>query len=167
MSEHAHLSQCAFSKDTIPSFSLQVIVGSIFEVLWGFFRPGMSFGISVLRALRLLRIFKITKLVLPPHFSPSVQMFHIIRTESFRADGKLQECLTLDVLCLVKVLGFSEKPGRVSDELHEVHHLPHLPPLPLHRRLCAPWHAALRWQVTLNSDLQFYTENTHHSNHFC
>uniref|UniRef100_A0A3Q1GLL6 Calcium channel, voltage-dependent, R type, alpha 1E subunit a n=1 Tax=Acanthochromis polyacanthus TaxID=80966 RepID=A0A3Q1GLL6_9TELE len=40
--------------------SLQVIVGSIFEVLWGFFRPGTSFGISVLRALRLLRIFKIT-----------------------------------------------------------------------------------------------------------
>lgn len=40
---------------------VQVIVGSIFEVVWGFFRPGMSFGISVLRALRLLRIFKITK----------------------------------------------------------------------------------------------------------
>lgn len=43
-----------------------MIVGSIFEVLWGFFRPGTSFGISVLRALRLLRIFKITKLVLQP-----------------------------------------------------------------------------------------------------
>uniref|UniRef100_A0A8C1Q7D7 Calcium voltage-gated channel subunit alpha1 E n=1 Tax=Cyprinus carpio TaxID=7962 RepID=A0A8C1Q7D7_CYPCA len=42
-------------------FDFGVIVGSIFEVLWGFFRPGTSFGISVLRALRLLRIFKITK----------------------------------------------------------------------------------------------------------
>ncbi|XP_037391696.1 voltage-dependent R-type calcium channel subunit alpha-1E isoform X3 [Pygocentrus nattereri] len=42
-------------------FDCGVIVGSIFEVIWGFFRPGMSFGISVLRALRLLRIFKITK----------------------------------------------------------------------------------------------------------
>uniref|UniRef100_A0A4W5NJT0 Calcium voltage-gated channel subunit alpha1 E n=1 Tax=Hucho hucho TaxID=62062 RepID=A0A4W5NJT0_9TELE len=42
-------------------FDCGVIVGSIFEVMWGFFRPGMSFGISVLRALRLLRIFKITK----------------------------------------------------------------------------------------------------------
>ncbi|XP_051508877.1 probable voltage-dependent R-type calcium channel subunit alpha-1E [Myxocyprinus asiaticus] len=42
-------------------FDCGVIVGSIFEVLWGFFRPGTSFGISVLRALRLLRIFKITK----------------------------------------------------------------------------------------------------------
>lgn len=54
------------------SFSLKVIVGSIFEVLWGFFRPGTSFGISVLRALRLLRIFKITKSVLlsPFFFSP-------------------------------------------------------------------------------------------------
>uniref|UniRef100_A0A8C1XMJ3 Calcium channel, voltage-dependent, R type, alpha 1E subunit b n=1 Tax=Cyprinus carpio TaxID=7962 RepID=A0A8C1XMJ3_CYPCA len=42
-------------------FDCGVIVGSIFEVVWGFFRPGESFGISVLRALRLLRIFKITK----------------------------------------------------------------------------------------------------------
>ncbi|XP_023190924.1 voltage-dependent R-type calcium channel subunit alpha-1E-like isoform X1 [Xiphophorus maculatus] len=42
-------------------FDCGVIIGSIFEVVWGFFRPGMSFGISVLRALRLLRIFKITK----------------------------------------------------------------------------------------------------------
>ncbi|KAI4789149.1 hypothetical protein KUCAC02_035418 [Chaenocephalus aceratus] len=42
-------------------FDCSVIVGSICEVLWGFFRPGTSFGISVLRALRLLRIFKITK----------------------------------------------------------------------------------------------------------
>ncbi|XP_039518708.1 voltage-dependent R-type calcium channel subunit alpha-1E isoform X5 [Pimephales promelas] len=42
-------------------FDCGVIIGSIFEVLWGFFRPGTSFGISVLRALRLLRIFKVTK----------------------------------------------------------------------------------------------------------
>uniref|UniRef100_A0A4W4FM08 Voltage-dependent calcium channel alpha-1 subunit IQ domain-containing protein n=1 Tax=Electrophorus electricus TaxID=8005 RepID=A0A4W4FM08_ELEEL len=42
-------------------FDCGVIVGSIFEVVWSVFRPGMSFGISVLRALRLLRIFKITK----------------------------------------------------------------------------------------------------------
>ncbi|XP_015238661.1 PREDICTED: voltage-dependent R-type calcium channel subunit alpha-1E-like isoform X3 [Cyprinodon variegatus] len=42
-------------------FDCGVIIGSIFEVVWGFFRPGISFGISVLRALRLLRIFKITK----------------------------------------------------------------------------------------------------------
>lgn len=54
----------------------------------------------------------------------------------------------------VKVLGISEKPGRLSDELHEVHHLPHLPPFPLHRCLRTPWHAALRWQVTINSHLQ-------------
>ncbi|XP_037681154.1 voltage-dependent R-type calcium channel subunit alpha-1E isoform X2 [Choloepus didactylus] len=38
-----------------------VTVGSIFEVIWAIFRPGTSFGISVLRALRLLRIFKVTK----------------------------------------------------------------------------------------------------------
>ena len=48
----------------------------------------------------------------------------------------------------LKVLGVSEEPGGVSDELHEVHHLPHLPPLPLHRGVCPAWHAALWWQVT-------------------
>lgn len=41
----------------------QVIVGSIFEVVWAAIKPGTSFGISVLRALRLLRIFKVTKYV--------------------------------------------------------------------------------------------------------
>ncbi|XP_072275897.1 voltage-dependent R-type calcium channel subunit alpha-1E isoform X2 [Pyxicephalus adspersus] len=42
-------------------FDCGVTIGSIFEVVWAIFRPGTSFGISVLRALRLLRIFKITK----------------------------------------------------------------------------------------------------------
>ncbi|XP_065811386.1 calcium channel, voltage-dependent, P/Q type, alpha 1A subunit, b isoform X12 [Labrus bergylta] len=42
-------------------FDCVVIVGSIFEVVWALIKPGTSFGISVLRALRLLRIFKVTK----------------------------------------------------------------------------------------------------------
>ncbi|XP_031732911.1 calcium channel, voltage-dependent, P/Q type, alpha 1A subunit, b isoform X22 [Anarrhichthys ocellatus] len=42
-------------------FDCVVIVGSIFEVVWATIKPGTSFGISVLRALRLLRIFKVTK----------------------------------------------------------------------------------------------------------
>ncbi|XP_030207718.1 calcium channel, voltage-dependent, P/Q type, alpha 1A subunit, b isoform X7 [Gadus morhua] len=42
-------------------FDCVVIVGSIFEVIWATIKPGTSFGISVLRALRLLRIFKVTK----------------------------------------------------------------------------------------------------------
>ncbi|XP_063795859.1 voltage-dependent R-type calcium channel subunit alpha-1E isoform X8 [Pseudophryne corroboree] len=42
-------------------FDCGVTIGSIFEVIWAIFRPGTSFGISVLRALRLLRIFKVTK----------------------------------------------------------------------------------------------------------
>ena len=48
----------------------------------------------------------------------------------------------------LKVLGISEEPGGVSDELHEVHHLSHLPPLPLHCGVCTAGHAALWWQVT-------------------
>lgn len=43
-------------------FDCIVIVGSILEVIWSEFKGG-SFGFSVLRALRLLRIFKVTKCV--------------------------------------------------------------------------------------------------------
>ncbi|XP_070176328.1 voltage-dependent calcium channel type A subunit alpha-1-like [Littorina saxatilis] len=42
-------------------FDCLVIVGSILEVIWAIFKPGSSFGVSVLRALRLLRIFKVTR----------------------------------------------------------------------------------------------------------
>ncbi len=43
-------------------FDCFVIVGSIFEVIYSEIKGG-SFGISVMRALRLLRIFKVTKYV--------------------------------------------------------------------------------------------------------
>ena len=42
-------------------FDCIVISGSVFEVIWSHFKPKAgSFGLSVLRALRLLRIFKVT-----------------------------------------------------------------------------------------------------------
>jgi hypothetical protein len=42
-------------------FDCLVISGSVFEVVWTHFKPKAgSFGLSVLRALRLLRIFKVT-----------------------------------------------------------------------------------------------------------
>lgn len=49
--------QSAFNR-----FDCIVILGSIFEVVWSHYKTG-SFGFSVLRALRLLRIFKVTKYV--------------------------------------------------------------------------------------------------------
>jgi len=39
----------------------QVIGGSLFEVVWSVFYPDSSFGFSILRAMRLLRIFKVTR----------------------------------------------------------------------------------------------------------
>ncbi|CAF1363793.1 unnamed protein product [Adineta ricciae] len=42
-------------------FDFVVIIGSIFEVIWTYFNPEESFGVSVLRSLRLLRIFKVTR----------------------------------------------------------------------------------------------------------
>ncbi|KAL8602086.1 hypothetical protein ACOMHN_007356 [Nucella lapillus] len=50
-----------YFQSTFNIFDCIVIVGSIVEVIWGTFKPGYSFGISVLRALRLLRIFKVTR----------------------------------------------------------------------------------------------------------
>ncbi|XP_077969234.1 voltage-dependent P/Q-type calcium channel subunit alpha-1A-like isoform X2 [Styela clava] len=42
-------------------FDFAVILASIFEIIWSMIRPSMSFGLSVLRALRLLRVFKFTR----------------------------------------------------------------------------------------------------------
>ena len=41
----------------------QVIAGSLFEVIWTEINTDSSFGLSVLRALRILRIFKVTRYV--------------------------------------------------------------------------------------------------------
>ncbi|KAL7667856.1 hypothetical protein ACOME3_008585 [Neoechinorhynchus agilis] len=48
--------QSSFNK-----FDCIVVVGSTFEVIWSAFKTDESFGISVLRSLRLLRIFKVTR----------------------------------------------------------------------------------------------------------
>jgi hypothetical protein len=43
-------------------FDCIVILASVFEVCYSnLVEPGASFGLSVLRALRLLRIFKVTR----------------------------------------------------------------------------------------------------------
>ncbi|VUZ42010.1 unnamed protein product, partial [Hymenolepis diminuta] len=42
-------------------FDCVVITGSLLEIIIALFYPDTSFGISVLRALRLLRIFKVTR----------------------------------------------------------------------------------------------------------
>lgn len=48
-----------YFKSNFNRFDCIVIIGSAFEVVWAEVKGG-SFGISVLRALRLLRIFKLT-----------------------------------------------------------------------------------------------------------
>uniref|UniRef100_A0A915KBH1 Ion transport domain-containing protein n=1 Tax=Romanomermis culicivorax TaxID=13658 RepID=A0A915KBH1_ROMCU len=50
-----------YFRSAFNKFDFLVITGSLFEVIWNQFYPDDSFGISVLRALRLLRIFKVTK----------------------------------------------------------------------------------------------------------
>lgn len=75
-----------------------------------------------------------------------------------RVDGEwaglnIQACLRCDCdplssALLVQVLGVSEEPGRISDELHEVHHQSAFPPLPFHRGFRFAWHAAVWWKVS-------------------
>ncbi|CAH8494838.1 unnamed protein product [Dicrocoelium dendriticum] len=50
-----------YFESTFNIFDCVVIIGSLFEILWGIFHPDSSFGLSVLRAVRLLRIFKVTR----------------------------------------------------------------------------------------------------------
>lgn len=49
-----------YFESSFNKFDFFVVMGSIFEVVWSYYKEG-SFGLSVLRALRLLRIFKVTK----------------------------------------------------------------------------------------------------------
>ena len=49
-----------YFRSSFNKFDFIVIMGSLFEVIYGFFNPNVSFGFSVMRALKLLRIFKIT-----------------------------------------------------------------------------------------------------------
>ncbi|XP_052789506.1 voltage-dependent calcium channel type A subunit alpha-1-like [Mya arenaria] len=55
------LGVCIYFKSSFNIFDCVVIIGSIFEVVWSEFKQGSSFGISALRAVRLLRIFKVTR----------------------------------------------------------------------------------------------------------
>ena len=51
-----------YFESTFNLFDCIVILASVFEVIWTNLVPQAgSFGLSVLRALRLLRIFKVTK----------------------------------------------------------------------------------------------------------
>jgi hypothetical protein len=50
-----------YFNSTFNKFDCIVIVGSIFEVIFTYINPDESFGISVMRSLRLLRIFKVTR----------------------------------------------------------------------------------------------------------
>lgn len=118
----------------------QVTVGSIFEVVWAIFRPGTSFGISVLRALRLLRIFKITKYV------PTTRYCH--PTSQTAAAAQIQHlCEGSSTGSVFQVLGIPEEFGGLTDELHEVYYQPALPPLPIHCSLCLAGNAAVWRQV--------------------
>lgn len=50
-----------YFESSFNKFDFFVVMGSIYEVVWSYYKEGQSFGLSVLRALRLLRIFKVTK----------------------------------------------------------------------------------------------------------
>ena len=63
-------------------FDCFVIVGSIFEVIYSEIKGG-SFGISVMRALRLLRIFKVTKYVFGKRGGVFLEGVLLIRTFLF------------------------------------------------------------------------------------
>lgn len=121
----------------------QVTVGSIFEVVWAIFRPGTSFGISVLRALRLLRIFKITKYVPTTHYchptSQTVAAAQILLLQHL--------CKGSSIGSVFQVLGIPEEFGGLTDELHEVYYQPALPSLPIHCSLCLAGNAAVWRQV--------------------
>ena len=49
-----------YFRSSFNTFDCVVVLGSLFEIIYGYYKPDASFGFSVMRALRLLRIFKMT-----------------------------------------------------------------------------------------------------------
>jgi hypothetical protein len=110
--------RCYF-QSSFNRFDCIVIVGSAFEVIWAMTKGG-SFGISVLRALRLLRIFKVTKSGnFLPHF----------------------------VLSSLQVLGEFAQSCDLVDELDAIDHLLALLALLIHSHLRLARHATIRRKV--------------------
>lgn len=66
------------------SSTFKVIVGSIFEVIWTHFNPEESFGVSVLRSLRLLRIFKVTRFVVFTLYKKTKALFDFFSHRAHR-----------------------------------------------------------------------------------
>lgn len=71
-------------KVCIFSSTFKVIVGSIFEVIWTHFNPEESFGVSVLRSLRLLRIFKVTRFVVFTFYKKTKALFDFFSHRAHR-----------------------------------------------------------------------------------
>ncbi|KAL0608727.1 hypothetical protein AAY473_021808 [Plecturocebus cupreus] len=69
----------------------QVIMGSIFEVVWVAIKVGSSFGISMLQALRLVRIFKVTK--------PAFSTLHLADDGKDKTVFTVMSHLTLESYC--------------------------------------------------------------------
>ncbi|KAM3188465.1 hypothetical protein ACTXT7_000162 [Hymenolepis weldensis] len=101
-------------------FDCVVITGSLLEIIIALFYPDTSFGISVLRALRLLRIFKLKYLL------------------TFILGLTFNQIL---------ILGRFEESSSLAFEFHAKYHLPGLSALPFHPHLRSPWNAALRWRL--------------------
>ena len=55
-----------YFRSSFNKFDCIVIFGSTIEMIFTYFNPDQSFGISVLRSLRLLRIFKVTRYWVSP-----------------------------------------------------------------------------------------------------
>ena len=57
----SHIICFVFNRSSFNKFDCLVIFGSVFELILTYFYPDLSYGISVLRSLRLLRVFKVTR----------------------------------------------------------------------------------------------------------
>ena len=55
------LGNIVYFRSSFNKFDCIVISGSVFEIIINVFYPDVSYGISVLRSLRLLRVFKVTQ----------------------------------------------------------------------------------------------------------
>lgn len=101
-------------------------------------------GISVLRCVRLLRIFKITRL------APTLVMLlytELLSFLSFAHKHTLTHFIVLSGPLSPQILELPVQPGSFPSKLSSLHRFPIAPALPLHHHILPARHAALWGEV--------------------
>jgi len=127
---------------------LQVLCLGYFEVTWHVFFHTTSFGFTVLRSLKLLRVFKSTRYTYDVVFvSGYLFVCWWLIWESRITHEVVNPNEFLEWIVYVQILDVSSQSDPVTSQQHEIHRVAAVTDLSLYHHLLASRHATLWWTV--------------------